>query len=152
MAAPVFCLGLLLGVIAGELVVRGPRTPVRAASIRVRRAVDYLPRRLTAGVATGSVAVAIVRRPGPADLEDDARRSVSAEVVLGALGILVAVPAIGVSAVAAGKLLTFPCPAPWWTLVGWLLVAAMLGWLALLVGSIASFIAPRNPVLTRESP
>lgn len=191
---------------------RSPSTEVRAANIRVRRAIDYLPRRLTASVATGAVSLAgvlllttalgspddlgrvgrslnracgagialavgawpgsyytvplagvlaaglvitslalrsIVRRPGVEDLADHSRRAVFAEVVVGALGILVAVPAFGVCAVAAETLLTFDCPAPTWTFLGWVLLVALPATVALLGWSIATVIAPRNPVPAR---
>lgn len=52
LAGPVLGLGLLLGVVVGELQVRAPQGPTRAASVEVRRRRDYLPRAL--GVAVGS--------------------------------------------------------------------------------------------------
>lgn len=55
LAAPVFALCLLLGVVAGELQVRAPQTTTRAAALEVRRLRDYVPRVLgsVVGVATG---------------------------------------------------------------------------------------------------
>lgn len=47
--------GLLLGVLAAELVVRPPVGPRRSASLTPRRSADYLPRRLGAVVVTTGV-------------------------------------------------------------------------------------------------
>src|SRR5215211_664299 len=47
MAAPLFGLCALVGVLAGELTVRPPRGPTRTAAVEVRRIRDYLPRHLS---------------------------------------------------------------------------------------------------------
>jgi hypothetical protein len=54
-AAPVFGTSVLAGVLAGELSVRGPTGRTRRASIAVRHASDYIPRRLACSVATAAV-------------------------------------------------------------------------------------------------
>lgn len=51
LAAPVFGLSVLLGVVVGELRVCAPSGPVRTAQFEVRRVRDYLPRLLTPFVA-----------------------------------------------------------------------------------------------------
>ncbi|BCJ50070.1 hypothetical protein Asp14428_15450 [Actinoplanes sp. NBRC 14428] len=53
-AWPVLGLGVLAGTLAGELSVPAPTGPVRRAGLRVRRLVDYLPRRLGALVAVSA--------------------------------------------------------------------------------------------------
>lgn len=60
LAAPVAALGLLLGVLAAELVVRPPDGPRRSASLTARRATDYVPRRLTAAVVTTGVTLLVL--------------------------------------------------------------------------------------------
>ena len=55
-AAPLFGLCALLGVLVGELMVRPPQGPTRTAAVEVRRVRDYLPRhlgRVVAGAAVG---------------------------------------------------------------------------------------------------
>ncbi len=47
LAAPVFGLCVLMGVIVGELLVSAPQGSIRHATLEVRRFRDYLPRRLT---------------------------------------------------------------------------------------------------------
>ena len=54
-AAPVFGASVLAGVLAGELSVRAPTGRTRRASIAVRHASDYIPRRLACSVATAAV-------------------------------------------------------------------------------------------------
>jgi len=56
LAAPVFGLCVLVGVVAGELSVRPAAGRTRAAVLEVRRVRDYLPRRLT-GAVLGAAAV-----------------------------------------------------------------------------------------------
>jgi hypothetical protein len=51
MAAPLFGLCVLVGVLAGELTVRPTRGPTRTAAVEVRRIRDYLPRHLSRVVA-----------------------------------------------------------------------------------------------------
>lgn len=55
LAAPVFGLCVLAGVVAGETSVRPPDGPARVAAVEVRRVRDYLPRGLTRAVAAGAV-------------------------------------------------------------------------------------------------
>ena len=54
LAAPLFGTSVLAGVLAGELSVRAPTGPTRRASIAVRHASDYIPRRLVCCVATAA--------------------------------------------------------------------------------------------------
>jgi hypothetical protein len=60
LAAPLCALCVLAGVVVGELRVTAPRGPVRSAGLEVRRIRDYLPRRLTAAVATATSLLALV--------------------------------------------------------------------------------------------
>ncbi|MGJ7450869.1 hypothetical protein [Aquipuribacter sp. MA13-13] len=60
LAAPVAALGLLVGVLAAELVVRPPDGPRRRASPTARRVTDYLPRRLGAAVLTTGVTLTVL--------------------------------------------------------------------------------------------
>ncbi len=60
LAAPVVGLGLLLGVLAAELVVRPPTGPRRSASTTARRVTDYLPARLTAAVVATGTSLAVL--------------------------------------------------------------------------------------------
>ena len=62
LAAPLFGLCVLGGVVVGELRVRPPQGPVRRAELGVRRIRDYLPRRLATAVAvaTGVLALTLV--------------------------------------------------------------------------------------------
>ena len=53
-AVPVSCVVLLAAVVAGEIGIRPPAIPARTASLRVRRRVDYLPRRLAVAVAAAA--------------------------------------------------------------------------------------------------
>jgi len=198
-SVPVSCVVLLLAVVAGEIGVRPVRMPVRAASLRVRRRVDYLPRRLAVGVATaagvllvllvattaagspddlgragrslhsscGSVgpwpgsfyatplALAVTaglaltatavhqltRRPrlgtvATSDAADDALRRLAGRRVVGACGVLVAVPLMGVALSAGADLLRVSCQPSSWQVFGWALLAVLppaaglLGWSA----------------------
>lgn len=56
LAAPLFGLFVLAGVLAGELSVRAPSGRTRRAAIAVRRPGDYLPRGLAVAVAVAAVA------------------------------------------------------------------------------------------------
>jgi hypothetical protein len=56
LAAPLFALCVLAGVVVGELLVAPPEGPVREAGLKVRRWRDYLPPRL-ASVVAGSAAL-----------------------------------------------------------------------------------------------
>jgi hypothetical protein len=58
LSAPVFGSCVLAGVLAGELSVRPPTGRTRRASIAVRHASDYIPRRLAYPVATAAVGLA----------------------------------------------------------------------------------------------
>ena len=60
LAAPVLALGLLLGVLLGELTVPVRRGAVRAAALQTRRVRDYLPRRLAGAVAAATGWLALV--------------------------------------------------------------------------------------------
>lgn len=60
LAAPLCALCVLAGVIIGELRVTAPQGPLRSAALEVRRIADYLPRRLTAAVATATALLAVV--------------------------------------------------------------------------------------------
>jgi hypothetical protein len=60
LAAPLFGLCALAGVIAGELLVRPPAGPTRTATIEVRRIRDYLPRRTARLVAAAGVLLLLV--------------------------------------------------------------------------------------------
>jgi hypothetical protein len=91
------------------------------------------------GVAAAAVALArIVRRPrqGEDVPADDALRAQAATAITAATGILVAVPAAGIALVASAALVGFPCPAPWFTVVGLVLLAlspallVFVGWCA----------------------
>jgi hypothetical protein len=57
LAAPLFGVFVLAGVLAGELSVRAPSGRTRRAAIAVRRAGDYLPRGLARSVAVAAVAM-----------------------------------------------------------------------------------------------
>lgn len=205
-AAPLFGLCALLGVLAGELTFRPPYGPTRTAIVEVRRISDYLPRHLSRAVAaagglllilltvttaSGSpddtgrpgrsltrqcssdtveshgpwpglfytsrllvvvlvglllayLAVrAIVGRPRSGSAQDvavdDVLRRRAAQVVTGAVGILITIPLAGVSLTAAGALLGISCAPTWWTITGWCLVVLipasliMMSWCAVVV-------------------
>ena len=55
LAAPLFALCVLAGVVVGELLVTAPEGPVREAGLAVRRWQAYLPPRLATAVGTGTV-------------------------------------------------------------------------------------------------
>lgn len=54
LAAPLFGLFVLLGVLGGELSVRAPAVPTRKAAIKIRRTRNYLPRHMSRAVTTGT--------------------------------------------------------------------------------------------------
>ena len=62
LAAPLFALGVLVGVIGGELRIAAPSVDARSAPLEVRRVRDYLPKGLTRAVAgaTGTLAVLLI--------------------------------------------------------------------------------------------
>lgn len=196
LAAPLLALGVLLGVVVGELRVTAPGGSLRRAPLEVRRVSDYLPRRLSRIVlmaATALVAVAasttaagsaddlgragrtlarrcspergeasgpwpgsfyvlplaavivvgvvvtalalraVIRRPrqGHDPLADDVLRSASAQAVVAACGLLVAVPFAGICVTAGSGLLAISCRPAWWTVAGCGLLALVPLWLAL---------------------
>jgi hypothetical protein len=71
LAAPLFGLCVLIGVLAGELTVRAPRGATRTAAVEVRRIGDYAPRPLGWAVAAAAgalvVLVAVTAAAGSAD-------------------------------------------------------------------------------------
>ncbi|MFY1693921.1 hypothetical protein [Solwaraspora sp. WMMA2101] len=76
LAAPLFGLCALIGVLAGELTVRPPHGPTRTAALEVRRIRDYLPRHLSRVVAVaGSVLLILVAGTTAAGGPDDMGRS-----------------------------------------------------------------------------
>ncbi|WP_436521042.1 hypothetical protein [Actinoplanes sp. HUAS TT8] len=87
LAAPAFALCLLAGVIIGELTALGPAGPTRIAGLKVRRAGDYLPRRMTRGVAALTVlAAAFFTTTGlTADADDRGRAGRAFTVACGDL-------------------------------------------------------------------
>lgn len=212
LAAPLFAVCVLLGVVLGELSVRAPDGAVRHAALEVRRVRDYLPGGLSRAVAaavcwltglllattaagsaddlgragrslfrqcgaissesrgpwagsfyTAPLAMAlllgvaltvvalrrIVQRPRPADVtgrsaRDDVSRQRAAEAVVGACGVMITVPLIGVSSVTAIGLLGISCRPSWWTVTGWVLAAAVPLWLTLLAWSASAILPARS--------
>lgn len=59
-AVPVSCLVLLAAVVAGEVGIRPPAAPARTASLRVRRPLDYLPRRPAVAVAAAAAVLLVL--------------------------------------------------------------------------------------------
>lgn len=73
LAAPLFALCVLAGVVVGELLVAPPEGPVREAGLTVRRWRDYLPPRLSAAVVgsatlLGGILVATTLAGSPDDM------------------------------------------------------------------------------------
>ena len=60
LAVPVLTIGLLGGVLLGELRVRAPATGVRSTTLGVRRIQHYLPPRLASAVASATVGLAVL--------------------------------------------------------------------------------------------
>jgi TRAP-type C4-dicarboxylate transport system permease small subunit len=92
----------------------------------------------------------IVRRPRPEDLEgqmvvDDDPRRQAADAVIGACGILVTIPLVGVSLTTAQALANSACGPHWWAPAAWLLVGSIPVWLVLLGWSTAAVLLPRRP-------
>lgn len=81
LAVPVFTIGLLGGVLLGELRVRAPATGRRSTTVGVRRIQDYLPTRLASAVAAATVGLAVLMAgttaAGSADDMGRAGRSLS---------------------------------------------------------------------------
>jgi hypothetical protein len=75
LAAPLFGLCTLVGVLAGELTVRPPHGPTRTATVEVRRIRDYLPRHLSRAVAVaGGVLLVLLAATTAAGSPDDMGR------------------------------------------------------------------------------
>jgi hypothetical protein len=75
-AAPVFGLGVLAGVVAGEISVRAPGGRTRIAALEVRRVRDYLPRGLARAVlAAASLLLALLVLTTATGAADDLGRS-----------------------------------------------------------------------------
>lgn len=66
LAAPLFALCVLLGVVVGELRVRAPQGSTRSADLGVRRVGDYLPRGLGTAVAVATALLAALLAVGTA--------------------------------------------------------------------------------------
>jgi hypothetical protein len=60
LAAPLFALCVLAGVLVGELRVSAPGGPVRRAALEVRRARDYVPRALGSAVLAAGALLAVI--------------------------------------------------------------------------------------------
>jgi len=214
LAAPLFGVFVLAGVLAGELSVHAPSGRTRRAAVSVRRVTDYLPRGLTSAAAIAAVTLAVllsvttatgsadalgragrvlvrqcnsvlieghgpwpgsfysiplcvvilagltaaavalrqvVRRPRPGDpahltAADDQLRRRAARTVIGACGVLVTVPLIGVSYVTAVGLLAFSCRPAWWAVAAWLILALIPCWIAVLAWSGLAVLAPQRSV------
>ena len=208
LAAPLFALCVLAGVLVGELRVSAPGGPVRRAVLDVRRRRDYVPRALGSAVlaagallgvvlalttAAGSpddmgragrslerrcsaltgegagpwpgsyyafplvvvvlcgllaaavVLTRVVRRPLQSDdlAVDEALRRSAAGAVTAAVGLLIAVPLAGISAVAGGALGRITCRPEWWTVAAIALAALAVASLILAVWC-ASTLAARG--------
>lgn len=210
LAAPLFGLAVLIGVLLGELTVKAPSGATRRAEVSVRRVRDYLPRALSTVVAiagtellvllvlttaagsaddlgragrslarrcsrevseshgpwAGSFYSAplalilglglaaailtlhrIVRRPRPGDPDlvaaaDDALRRGSARAVVGACGVLLTIPLIGVSLVTAGALHGISCRPAWWDPAAITLTGLVPVWLGVLAWSAVVVLLP----------
>ncbi len=75
LAAPLFALGVLVGVIVGELRVAAPSVAARSAPLEVRRVRDYAPKRLTGAVAlaAGTLALLLVATTAAGSPDDVGR-------------------------------------------------------------------------------
>lgn len=237
LAGPVAALTVVAAVTAGQVVLRPPAAPVRVASLRPRRVLDYVPHRLALSVAAMTVyllalltatslmasaddlgragrAIAFtgvdaaqqatcrsVQSPWPGSFYavpillvvmaglavalpslryvtlrprlstddrvrgDEALRRRAARVVLAAVGVLVAVPALAVESTVSTTLATAAqagsCPPPgWWRPAGWLVgviglpTFALFAWCAvlLLAPAVAEPLHTRLPVRTDDRP
>ncbi len=220
LAAPIFALCVLGGVLVGELRVRAPGGSVRRATLEVRRIRDYVPRSLgssvlaagmllalllvlttaagspddmgragrqlvrrcspvmTAGsgawpgsyyafplavvvlcglLAAGVVLTRVVRRPLQSEdlAVDEALRRSAAGSVTAALGLLIAVPLAGVSAVAGAALVGIDCRPVWWTIAATGLAAlavmslVLAGWCAVILATGTAQTADQAVPVTR---
>jgi len=72
LAAPIFGLFVLLGVLGGELSVRAPVVQTRKAAVKIRRARDYLPRNLSIAVtaAAGALTALLVATTATGSADD----------------------------------------------------------------------------------
>ena len=72
LAAPIFGLFVLLGVLGGELSVRAPVVQTRKAAVEIRRARDYLPRNLSIAVtaAAGALTALLVATTATGSADD----------------------------------------------------------------------------------
>lgn len=219
LAAPLFGLFVLLGVLGGELSVRAPVVQTRKAAIKIRRARDYLPRGLSSAVTAAGGALTVllvattamgsaddmgragraltrqctsalrqshsawagsyysiplavvvlfglaaavctlhrvVRRPRPGDpsvltAADDLLRRRAGHAVIGACGVLVTIPLIGVSLVTVSALLSITCRPTLWTVGAWSLIALAPAWVVLLGWSGLAIVGPSQTAVTARS-
>jgi hypothetical protein len=101
----------------------------------------------------GAVLTRVVRRPRQSDdvAIDDALRRSAAESVTAAVGLLIAVPLAGVSAVAGAALVGIDCRPAWWTVAATCLAAlavasvVLAGWCASVLTTLGSRV-PRPAV------
>jgi hypothetical protein len=210
LAAPLFGLCVLAGVLAGELGIRPPDGRTRTAAVEVRRVRDYLPSRLTGAVGAAAFALLVLlvittAAAGPDDLGragrsfayhcvggmrgshgpwpgsfysgpliavvalglaaalvclrriivrprladpagaiavDDALRRRASRAVVGACGILVAVPLAGVGATAGSALLGASCGPVWWSFAGWALLGVLAAAIAMAGWCLSAILAP----------
>lgn len=147
LAAPVFGLCVLAGVVAGEVSVRPAAGRTRAAVLEVRRVRDYLPRGLTRAVLGATAALAaLAALAAVTTATADALRRRAAWTVTGACGILVAVPLAGLCVVSAGAMLSLFCRPAWLTVAGWALVTLAVAAVGLLSWCAAVLLAPGRVV------
>ena len=106
-------------------------------------------------VAVGLAAAAVtlrqvVRRPRPGGdrVADDLARGATAEAVVAACGLLVALPLTGLALFTGGGLLGIGCRPLWWTPVGWSLVTVSLPLLAFSFWC-AALLVPRRDAAPR---
>ncbi len=219
LAAPLFGLTVLLGVLGGELAVAGPRGRNRTAELAVRRSWHYLPATRTgvvtaaSGVLLGLLAITaatgaaddlgrggraftahcpaqhltqtagpwpgtfyavplgalviaglaaaaftlhhVTRRPRLADpshpgCDDQARRR-SADVIVAAVGIMVATSLAGVCAVCAVTISDLTCRPAHASSSVWGLTLMLLASLALLLSCVHALAAPSRPAANRPT-
>lgn len=95
-------------------------------------------------LAAGVVLARVVRRPrsiGDRAVDDALRRS-AARAVTAAVGLLIAVPLAGVSAVAGSALVNIDCRPAWWTVAALGLAVSAVASLALAAASASALLAP----------